>query len=118
MIAHTIIRQGGRFQVHELTKEYNGSEDTHDFGSLEEKFFEEVNEIQGEKYFRPTSKIFEKFPPTTPTPTPNANFFTIYFDSVMFKINYPHSISISMLQILQLCLVDTISDLSQKFPSK
>jgi len=46
MIAHTIIRQGGEFQVRELTKECDGSEGTHNFESLEEKFFDDANEIQ------------------------------------------------------------------------
>ncbi|CAG8636613.1 557_t:CDS:2, partial [Funneliformis mosseae] len=46
MIAHTRIRQGGKFQVRELTKEGNGSEYTRNFKFLEEKFFDDVNEIQ------------------------------------------------------------------------
>ncbi|CAI2175444.1 2944_t:CDS:2 [Funneliformis geosporum] len=60
MVAHTIIRQGGDFRVRELTDDGTGSESIHSFDSLEENFFDNIGEIQGQvKYFRPTSKTFE-----------------------------------------------------------
>ncbi|CAG8531902.1 4462_t:CDS:2 [Funneliformis caledonium] len=45
MVTHTIIRQGGDFRVRELTDDGKGS--IHSFDSLEEKFFDNVKEIQG-----------------------------------------------------------------------
>ncbi|CAG8634710.1 14474_t:CDS:1 [Funneliformis mosseae] len=60
MVAYTIIRQGGDFQVREFTDDGTGSESIHKFDFLEENFFDNIREIQGQvKYFRPTSKIFE-----------------------------------------------------------
>ena len=44
MVAHTIIRQGGDFQVRELTDDGTGSESIHRFDSLEEKFFDNIGD--------------------------------------------------------------------------
>jgi hypothetical protein len=61
MVAHTKIHQGGDFRVCELTDDGKGSEDVHSFDSLEEQFFDNVNEIQGQgKYCQPTLKTFIK----------------------------------------------------------
>ena len=60
MVAHMKICQQGDFQLCELMDDSKGSEDVHSFDSLEEQFFDDVNEIQGQgKYCRPTSKTFE-----------------------------------------------------------
>ncbi|CAB4482921.1 unnamed protein product [Rhizophagus irregularis] len=53
MVAYTIIRQGGDFQVHKLTDDGTQSEcEIYGFDYLEEKFFDNVEEIQGQvKYY-------------------------------------------------------------------
>ncbi|PKB97383.1 hypothetical protein RhiirA5_433250 [Rhizophagus irregularis] len=49
MVAYTIIRQGGDFQVHKLTDDGTQSEcEIYGFDYLEEKFFDNVEEIQGQ----------------------------------------------------------------------
>ncbi|PKK57715.1 hypothetical protein RhiirC2_797554 [Rhizophagus irregularis] len=53
MVTYTIIRQGGDFQVHKLTDDGTQSEcEINGFDYLEENFFDNVEEIQGQvKYY-------------------------------------------------------------------
>ncbi|GES76651.1 hypothetical protein GLOIN_2v1761221 [Rhizophagus clarus] len=66
LVSHEILCQGGTFPVRKLTDDGSlGPETTLTLESLEEMFFDDISEIEGNtsqgqnKYYRPTSKIFE-----------------------------------------------------------